>query len=111
MDCYQIIFIEIPSQGNYPLRSVSAGKLKPLPSPSKSCHLFHRFSSQRSELFDNLYNVDPSFSKLDNNEKATYLLYCSSTSNPNILNKVVINLVIKVLKSTGHFDEPLIFNQ
>ena len=29
-------FIEVPSQDNYPLRSVSAGKLKPLPSWSKS---------------------------------------------------------------------------
>ena len=40
MDYYQIIFIqsyiEVPSQGNYALRSVSAGKLKPLPFPSKS---------------------------------------------------------------------------
>ena len=29
-------YIEVPSQENYPLRSVSAGKLKLLPSPSKS---------------------------------------------------------------------------
>ena len=29
-------YIEVPPQGNYPLRSVSARKLKPLPSGSKS---------------------------------------------------------------------------
>ena len=67
-------------------------------------------SSQRSELFDSLYNLDPSFSKLNNKEKVAYLLY-GSTSNPNTLNKVVINLVIKFLKSTGRFDRPLIFDQ
>ena len=55
--------------------------------------LCHCFSSQRSELFDNLYNLDPSFSKLNNKEKVTYLLY-GSTSNPNTLNHVIINLVI-----------------
>ena len=35
----------------------------------------HCFSSQRSELFNNLYNLDPSFSKLNNKKKVTYLLY------------------------------------
>ena len=63
-----------------------------------------------SELFDNLYNLDPSFSKLNNKGKVAYLLY-GSTSNPNTLNKVIINLVIKFLKSTGHFDKPLIFDE
>ena len=70
----------------------------------------HCFSSQRSELFDNLYNLDPYFSKLNNKEKVAYLLY-GSTSNPNTLNKVVINFVIKFLKSTGPFDKPLILDQ
>ena len=70
----------------------------------------HCFSSQRSELFDNLYNLDPSFPKLNNKEKVVYLLY-GLTSNPNTLNKVVINLVIKFLKSTARFDKPLIFDQ
>ena len=68
------------------------------------------FFSQRPELFDNLYNLDPSFSKLNNKEKVAYLLY-SSTSNPNTLNKVFINLVIKLLELTGRFDKPLTFDQ
>ena len=70
----------------------------------------HYFSSQRSELVDNLYNLDLSFSKMNNKEKVAYLLY-GSTSNPNTLNKVVINFVIKLLKSTGRFEKPLIFDQ
>ena len=67
----------------------------------------HCFSSQKSELLANLYNLDPSFSNLNNKEKVCYLLY-GPTSNPNTLNKVVINLAIKFLKSTGRFDKPLI---
>ena len=70
----------------------------------------HCFSSQRSELFDNLHNLDSSFSKLNNKEKVAYLLY-GSTSNANTLNKVVVNLVIEFPKSTGCFDNPLIFDQ
>ena len=31
------------------------------------------FSSQRSAIFDNLYNLDPSFSKLNDEEKVAYL--------------------------------------
>ena len=31
------------------------------------------FSSQRSALFDNLYNLDPSFSKLNGKENVSYL--------------------------------------
>ena len=37
---------------------------------------YNCFSSQMSELFDNLYNLDPSFSKLNNKEKVAYLLFC-----------------------------------
>ena len=70
----------------------------------------HCFSRQRSELFDNLYNFDPSFSKLNNKEKVAYLLY-GSIRNPNTLNKVAINLVIKFLRSAGRFDKPLIFDK
>ena len=66
----------------------------------------HCFSSQGSALFYNLYNLDLSFSKSNNKEKVAYLLY-GSTSNLNFLNKVVINLVIKFLKSAGRFDKPL----
>ena len=35
----------------------------------------HCFSAQRSELFDYLYRLDPSFSKLNTNEKVAYLFY------------------------------------
>ena len=71
----------------------------------------HCFSSLRSQLFNNLYNPDPSFSKLNNKEKLAYLFY-GSINKPNTLNKVVINLVIKfLLKSTGCFDKSLIFDQ
>ena len=68
----------------------------------------HCFTTQRSELFDYLYRLDPSFSKLNTKEKVTYLLY-GSRSNSSSLNKEVIKLVIKCLKSTGCFNEPLIF--
>ena len=66
----------------------------------------HCFSSKRSSHFDNLSSLDLSFSKLNNKEKIAYLLH-ESTCNPNILNKVVINLVIKFLKLAGCFDKPL----
>ena len=68
----------------------------------------HCFSTQRSELFDYLYRLDPSFSKLNTKEKVAYLLY-GSRSNSSSLNKEVIKRVIKFLKSTGHFNKPLIF--
>ena len=68
----------------------------------------HCFSTQISELFDYLYRLDPSFSKLSTKEKVTYLLY-GSRSNSGGLNKDVIKLVIKFLKLTGRFNEPLIF--
>ena len=68
----------------------------------------HCFSSQRSELFDYLCRLDPSFSKLNTKEKVVYLLY-DSRSNSSSLNKEVIKIVIKFLKSTCHFNEPLIF--
>ena len=42
----------------------------------------HCFSGQKSEFFKNLYNLDPSFLKLNNKEKVAYVLY-GSTSNPN----------------------------
>ena len=71
---------------------------------------YNCFSSQRSELFDNLYNINASFSKLNNKEKVSYLLYVS-TSNPNTLNKILINLVIKFLRSTVRLDKSLIFDQ
>ena len=69
----------------------------------------HCFSNKRSELFDNIYRRDPSFSKLNTKEKVAYLLYCA-TSNSSSLNKDVIKLVIKFLKSTGRFNKSLIFD-
>ena len=53
---------------------------------------------------------DPSFSKLNTKEKVTYLLY-DSTSNSSSLNKDIVKLVIKFLKSTSRFNKPLIFDQ
>ena len=61
-----------------------------------------------SELFDYLYRLDPSFSKLNTKEKVAYLLY-GSRNNSSGLNKEVIKLVIKSLKSTGRFKKPLTF--
>ena len=66
------------------------------------------FSTQRSELFDYLYRLDPSFSKLNAKDKVAYLLY-GSRSNSSSLNKEVIKVVIKFLKSTGRFNKLLIF--
>ena len=68
----------------------------------------HCFSTQRSELFNYLYRLDLSFSKLNTKEKVTYLLY-GSRSNSSSLNKEVIKLVIKFLKSTDRFNKALIF--
>ena len=68
----------------------------------------HCLSTQRSELFDYLYRLDPSFSKLNTKEKVDYLLY-GSRSNSSSLNREVIKLAIKFLKSTGRFNEPLTF--
>ena len=68
----------------------------------------HCFSTQRSEPFDYLYRLDPSFSKSNTEEKVTYLLY-GSRNNSSSLNKDVIKLVTKFFQSTGRFNEPLIF--
>ena len=68
----------------------------------------HCFSTQRSKLFDYLYRPDTSFSKINTKEKVAYLLY-GSRSNSSSLNKEVIKLVIKFLKSTGRFNKPLFF--
>ena len=70
---------------------------------------FHCFYTQRSELFVNLYSLDPSFSKLNFKEKGSYLLH-SSTSNSISLNKDIVKLVIKFPESTGGFKKPLIFD-
>ena len=68
----------------------------------------HCLSTQRSELFDYFYRLDLSFPKLKTKEKVAYLLYVLRI-NSSRLNKEVIKFVIKFLKSTGRFNEPLIF--
>ena len=68
----------------------------------------HCFSTQRSELFDCLCGLDSTFSKLNTKGKVAYLLH-GSRNNSSSLNKDVIELVIKFFKSTGRFNEPLIF--
>ena len=67
----------------------------------------HCFSTQRSELFDNLYILDPSFPKLNTKEKVAH----GSTSNSSSLNKDLIELVIKFLKLTARFNKRRIFDQ
>ena len=52
----------------------------------------HCFSIQISELFDNLYRLNPSFSKLNTREKVAYLLY-GSASNSSSLNKMLLTLL------------------
>ena len=56
----------------------------------------HCFSTQRSELFDYHFRLDPSLSKSNTKEKVSYLL-CDSRSNSSSLNKEVIKLAIKFL--------------
>ena len=70
----------------------------------------HCFSTQRKEPFDNLYNLDSSFSKLNTKDKVAYLLY-GLTSNSNNLNKDIAENVIDFLKSTGRFNKQLLLNQ
>ena len=64
----------------------------------------HCFSTQRTELFNTLYNHDSSFSKLNCKDKVAYLLYVS-TSNSNSLNKNITEYVNKFLKSMGRLNE------
>ena len=59
----------------------------------------HCISTLRSELFDNIYRLDSSFSKLNTKEKVVNLLY-GSRSNSRSLNKDIFKLVIKIFKST-----------
>ena len=67
----------------------------------------HCFSTQKIELFDNLYNLDSSFSKLGIKDKVAYLLYGSTN---NSLNKDITKHVIKFLKSTGRFNKYLLLD-
>ena len=49
----------------------------------------HCFSGQTSELFDKLYILDPSISKLNNKKKVASLL-CGSPSNPNTKSLLIL---------------------
>ena len=68
----------------------------------------HYFSTQRSELLDHLYRLDLSFSELNTKEEVLYLLYDSRNKSSNLIKKVT-KLVIRFFKSTGRFNEPLVF--
>ena len=70
----------------------------------------HCFSTQKIDIFDNLYNLDSSFSKLNTKYKVAYLLH-NSVSNSNSLNKDITEQVIKFLKSTGRFSKQLLLDQ
>ena len=63
----------------------------------------HCFSTQRIDIFNNLYNLDSSFSKLNTNT--------NSASNSNNLNKDITEQVIKFLKSTVRFSKQLLLDQ
>ena len=67
-----------------------------------SCHFC---STQRLELFENLVEVDPSLSA---KYKVYILLVGSQTNNSNGLSHEILKNVISYLKTTTHFDEPLI---
>ena len=72
----------------------------------------HFYSSQRSELFDNLKKINSSFFKLSAKDHVDILLYGYSSNNPISLNEDIIKLVINFLVKSGRFDRPLIrFNQ
>ena len=70
----------------------------------------HCFSTQRMVLFDNVYNLNSSFSKPNTKDKCAYLLY-GSANNPNSLEKDITEHVIKFLKSTGWFDKLVLLDQ
>ena len=61
------------------------------------------YSTQRSELFENLEKVEPSFLSLSAKNQVLILLYGSRTNNSENLKNV-----ISYLKATTRFDRPLI---
>ena len=65
------------------------------------------FFTQRIKLFNNLYNFDSSFSKSNNKDKVSCLLY-GSTNNSYSLNKDVTEYIIKFLKLTGRRNKQLL---
>ena len=62
------------------------------------------YSTQRLELFENVYKVEPS---LNAKNHVLILLYGSGT-NPENLNQEILKNVISYLKATTRFEKPLI---
>ena len=60
------------------------------------------------ELFNNINQIDPSFTQLDTKEQVNILLYGYPLNKSNALNQDIIKFVISFLKKYGRFDKPLI---
>ena len=71
------------------------------------CHLY---STQRSELFDNIGKLINSSLNVNKKPQALVLLYGLKRNNSENLNQNIINAVIKYLKSAASF-ERLIFDK
>ena len=71
------------------------------------CHLY---STQRSELFDNIGKLINSFLNVNKKPQALVLLYGLKRNNSENLNQNIINAVIKYLKSAASF-ESIIFDE
>ena len=72
--------------------------------------LFHfcKFSSKRSEPFDNLQKIHSPFINLNIRDQVTFLL-CDLPNNTSNVNKDNILEVILFIKNTRHFDWPIVF--
>ena len=68
------------------------------------------YSTQRSELFDNIGKLINSFLNVNKKPQALVLLYGLKRNNSENLNQNIINAVIKYLKSAASF-ERLIFDE
>ena len=68
------------------------------------------YSTQRSELFDNIGKLINSFLNVNKKPQALVLLYGLKRNNSENLNQNIINAVIKYLKSAASF-ERLIFDK
>ena len=68
------------------------------------------YSTQRSELFDNIGKLINSFLNVNKKPQALVLLYGLKRNNSENLNQNIINAVIKYLKSSASF-ESIIFDE
>ena len=68
------------------------------------------YSTQRSELFDNIGKLINSFLNVNKKPQALVLLYGLKRNNSENLNQNIINAVIKYLKSAASF-ESIIFDE